>query len=95
MNRISTRAKRIADAHIQARINNSFTDPEVESREDIIRVLDEGHTLSGLLREVELRYCSVTSMMLSGVLNHASANYKKAVYLGFKNLIDKTAIDGK
>jgi hypothetical protein len=89
MNRISKTAKRIADAHIQARINNSFTDPQVSTKEELLQKLHEGETFLELLREVELRYCSVGSMMLSAVMNHASNNYKQAVYKGFKQLIDK------
>lgn len=89
MNRISKTAKRIADAHIQARINNSFTDPQVSTKEELLQKLHEGETFLELIREVELKYCSVGSMMLSAVMNHTSNNYKQAVYKGFKQLIDK------
>lgn len=90
MNRISKTAKAIADAHIQARITNNFTDPQVSTREELLTKLHEGETFEQLIREIELRYCSVTSILLSGMMNHASHSYKQAVYKAFKRLIDTT-----
>lgn len=90
MNRISKTAKAIADAHIEARITNNFTDPQVATREELLTKLHEGETFEQLIREIEFRYCSVTSMLLSGMMNHTSSSYKQAVYKAFKKLIDTT-----
>lgn len=86
--RISKEAKAIADAHIQARRNNDFTNPEVTTKEELIDKLHEGETFEALLREIEVRFCSVGSVMMSSIMNHTSNNYKAAVYKGFKLLID-------
>jgi hypothetical protein len=89
MNRISNYAKGIADAHILARIDDSFTNPQVSSKEELLMKLDEGETFSDLMRQIEIRFCSVGSCLMSGIMNHVSQSYKASVYKGFKILLDK------
>jgi nitroimidazol reductase NimA-like FMN-containing flavoprotein (pyridoxamine 5'-phosphate oxidase superfamily) len=48
----------------------------------------EGKTFSGLLDEIEVRFTSITSIILSRKLFHQSKNYKSGVYKGFKILLD-------
>lgn len=89
MNRISNYAKKIADAHILARIDDSFTNPQVSSKEELLMKLDEGETFIDLMKQIEVRFCSVGSCLMSGVMNHVSQSYKASVYKGFKILLDK------
>jgi hypothetical protein len=74
MKRISKQAKAIADAHI---------------KEELIEALLSGKTFSELLEEIEMRFTSITSILLSRQLFHQSNNYRSGVYKGFKILIDK------
>jgi hypothetical protein len=89
MKKISKLAKSIADAHIQARLNGTFDDPTVKNREELIQQLKEGKTFSQLLDQIEIKFTSITSILLSRKLFHQSQNYKKGVYKGFKTLIDQ------
>jgi hypothetical protein len=88
MKRISKQAKSIADAHIQARINGTFDDPNVSTKDELIQLLNEGKTFSGLLDRIEMKYTSITSILLSRKMFHNSQNYKSGVYKGFKILLD-------
>jgi hypothetical protein len=85
--RISKQAKAIADAHIQARINNIFDNPSVITRQDVINSLIEGKTFESVLHQIELRFCSITSIVLSRTFSYKSNAYKSGVYKGFKILI--------
>ena len=85
---ISKQAKAIADAHIQARINGTFDDPNVSTKDELIQLLNEGKTFSGLLDRIEMKYTSITSILLSRKIFHNSQNYKSGVYKGFKILLD-------
>lgn len=88
MNRISKTAKAIADAHIEARITNNFSNPHVATRGELMAKLHEGETFEPLIQEIETRFCSVGSILMSSVMNHTSSSYKQAVYKAFKRLID-------
>ena len=90
MKRISKQAKSIADAHIQARINGTFDDPNVSTKDELIQLLKDGKTFSGLLDRIEMKYTSITSILLSRKMFHNSQNYKSGVYKGFKILLDMT-----
>ena len=88
MKRISKETKAIADAHIQARLNGTFDDPSVTTKDELIQALREGKTFSELLDRIEMKYTSITSILLSRKMFHQSANYKNGVYKGFKILLD-------
>lgn len=87
MKRITPETKAIADAHIAAKQSGSFDDPEINSVEELIEKLRQGKTFSAVLRKIEARYISITSIMMSEVLSHTSETYKKGVYKGFKILL--------
>lgn len=89
MKRISNYAKGIADAHILARINDSFTNPIVKDESELRLALDNGETFKELMNQIEARYCSVGSSLLAGVFDYVSQSYKANVYKGFKILLDK------
>jgi len=88
-NRITPQIKAIADAHIKARIENSFDNPKVTTIEEIKSLLVDGKTLQGVLEEIEIRYCPITSIFLSRKLQHTSKSYVSGVYKGFKILLGK------
>jgi hypothetical protein len=88
MKRISKQTKAIADAHIQARISGTFDNPEVTTREDVIEALRDGKTIEGVLDQIEIKFTSITAILLSRKLFHQSKNYKAGVYKGFKILLD-------
>lgn len=78
----------IAIAHIHARLSGTFDDPEVNTKEELISALKDGKTFSRLMDEIEIRFTSITAIMLSRKLFHTSQNYKKGVYKGFKLLLE-------
>lgn len=86
--RISKQTKAIADAHIKARLDGVFDDPEVKTREELIAMLKQGKTFSQLMDNIEMRYTSITSIILSRRFFHQSQNYKAGVYKGFRRLLD-------
>jgi len=85
--RISKQVKAIADAHIQAKSNGTFDNPSVSTRDEVINVLLEGKTIEQVLRQIEVRFCSITSIILSGTFDYKSNAYKSGVYKGFKTLL--------
>lgn len=90
MNRISKQTKAIAEAHIQARLNGTFDNPEVTTKEELIQALKDGKTFEELLDRIEMKYTSITSILLSRKMFHQSTNYKNGVYKGFRILLDTT-----
>lgn len=85
--RISKHVKAIADAHIAARLNGTFDDIKVTTKDEIISALNEGKTFSKLLDEIEFRFLPIITILLSKTMYHQSATYKKGVYKGFKILL--------
>lgn len=86
--RISKEVKQIADAHIQAKLKNAFDNPEVSTREQVFEALNQGKTFSELLHQIEIRFCSITSLLVTSQLNHMPESYKRQVYKGFKVLFE-------
>ena len=85
--RISKQVKAIADAHIEAKANGTFDNPSVSTREEVIKALRDGKTFEQVLHQVEVRFCSVTSIILSGTFDYKSNGYRSGVYRGFKTLL--------
>lgn len=84
--RITATQKKIADAHLAAKIAGKFDDPVVVGRDQLVEQLKAGKTFKAFLDEVETRYCSVGSLVLASpkLLGHHSHAYKANVYKGFK-----------
>ena len=87
MQRISKETKMIADNHILAKQTGLFNDPVISSKDELIQALKQGQTFSKLMNEIEIRFVSVTSLMMANVLDHNSGAYKKGIYNGFKTLL--------
>jgi hypothetical protein len=86
MKRITPEIKAIADAHIEAMRKGIFDNPEVTTKEEILQALRDGKTFSQVLKTIEVRYISITSLIMSSQLDYVSDAYRKGVYKGFKTL---------
>lgn len=80
---------KIANAHIDAKMNNSFTNPPVNTREEVFEALERGETFEALMEEVVYNYVSMTSILYSSALGFINEAYKKGVRRGFKELLKK------
>lgn len=90
MKKISKEVKAIADRHIQAKLTGNFDNVYINSREDLLQKMRDGYTFSGVIDQIEIRFASVTSLILQGSLSHTTEAYKKSVYKGFKILYTHT-----
>ena len=90
MKKISPKTKIIANNHIQARLTNKFNPvrDDVKTKDDVIQKLLQGYVYEEVLREIEIKFCSVTSLLMQGQFGYSSKAYKAAVYKGFKALLD-------
>ena len=75
---------KIAKAHIEAVKNDSFDLETVENKEALKQALMEGKTIKNLLESIEIKYTSITAIILSRSLYHESKNYISGVNKGFK-----------
>lgn len=87
MKRITPQIKAIADAHIEAKKTGIFDDPTVATKAELLSQLRAGKTFSLVIREIEFRYISITSNLMSSQLGFVSDAYVKGVYKGFKTLL--------
>jgi hypothetical protein len=78
---------KIANAHLEAKLHNKFTNPSVSTREQMMDALMNGDTFEALMEQIETRYVSVTSQLYSSVLGYTTEAYKKSIRRGFKQLI--------
>ena len=85
--RITPQVKAIADAHITARLTNSFDNPNANSNAELLSALMDGKTHEKVLDQIELRFCSITSILLGRQLGVACDSYRKSVYKGFKLIL--------
>jgi hypothetical protein len=82
-----------AQAHIEARKNSNFDLQTVANKQELIQALKDGKTIHSLLEEIEIRFTSITSIILSQTLFHESHNYKSGVNKGFKKFFDALGIE--
>lgn len=87
MKRITPQIKSIADAHIQAKLTGAWDNPNANTKGEVLSLLRNGKTFAEVLRQVEIRYVSITSNLMSSQLNYVSDAYRKGVYKGFKTLL--------
>jgi len=87
MQKITKKTKMIADAHLLAKKTGLFNDPVVSDKDQLLQALKQGQTFSKLMDEIEIRFVSVTSLMMAHILDHNSKAYKKGIYKGFKQLL--------
>lgn len=89
MKRISKEVKAIADAHLIAKAEGKFDDVIVRDKSELLEALWSGKTFSHLMLEIEIRFCSVTSVALTIISDgkYQSNSYKANIYKGFKKLL--------
>jgi hypothetical protein len=87
MNR--TKFNEIVSAHIEARVNNKFDDPAVNCKDDVISCLMDGKTFSAVMDQIEIRFCSVTSLIIARAVDHRTDAYRRQVRKGFKVLLSQ------
>ena len=87
MARITPQVKAIADAHITARQTGKFDNPTVQTKAELLAELSSGKTFEGVLEQIEIRFASIGSILMSTRLNHVSSSYRSAVYKGFKAIL--------
>lgn len=79
--------KQIIDAHIEARLTNTFNEKVVSSRQELIDALHEGYTFKKLVEEIEIRFISVTSIVSMVTFKHMSQAYKQGIRKGFNSIL--------
>jgi hypothetical protein len=84
MKKFSTIQKSIIQSHIDARQNNKFDEIEVSSVSEMRQALIDGYTFEQLLSEIEMRYTSITAILLNHQFRHLSASYKTGLNKGFR-----------
>lgn len=77
----------IANNHINAKINNSFSNPLVNNREEIIHQLKQGETFEKIMDQIEIRFMSITTVIYCRSLGQINETYKKQVRKAFRQLI--------
>lgn len=87
MARITPQIKAIADAHIEARKTGQFDNPRVTTAREVFAQLRAGKTFEEVIKQIEIRYCSIGSILMSTQLSYTSQAYKSSVYKGFKTLL--------
>ena len=87
MKRITPQIKAIADAHIQAKLTGKWDNPNANTKGEVLSLLRDGKTFAEVLRQIEIRYVSITSNLMSSQLGYVSDAYKKGVYKGFKVIL--------
>jgi len=86
MDRITQKVKSIADAHIAARQSGTFDNPNVTTSDEVFSELIKGKTFEEVINVIEVKYCSIGSVLMSRQFSYTSNSYKSAVYKGFKTL---------
>lgn len=78
----------IADAHIEARITRRWgSAPKVTNVTELVSELRKGRLYEQVLREVEIRYVSVQTLIMQNVMDVTTETYKRNVRKGFKTLL--------
>jgi hypothetical protein len=83
------------NAHLKAKSEGKFSDPALDgSWAGIKEALLRGETIRILYEEIEIRYCSITSIILSNpaTFSHMSQNYKADIRKGFRIFLNKLNI---
>ena len=77
----------VTDAHINAKISGKYDNPLVMSKEDIVREMLNGKTFSAVINQIESRFISITSQLMSSQFGHVSNTYRTQVYNAIKTLL--------
>jgi hypothetical protein len=93
MARITKLQKSIADAHLDSMTANIYDDPILDGSLDSLRVaLNDGKTIRYMMEGIVTRNVSITSQLMTNHMGYTSEAYKKGVYKGFKDILNKLNI---
>lgn len=87
--RISKQALAVANKYIAAKTSREFEQlPENTTPQQLRQLVADGHVYEEVLKEIELRYISMTSMLYAGVGLGVTEAYKQGIRKAFKQIID-------
>lgn len=99
MARITKAQSKIMKAHLEASMADKFdfeNYPTIEREghnyldfDKIKFLISEGKTIRQLFEEIEARYCSTGSMIMSKLMKHSSNNYGADLRRGFRIFLSK------
>jgi hypothetical protein len=79
----------IADAHINARVTRQWGKSiRVSNSYQLVQELKQGGLYEQVLREIEIRYVSVQTLIMQNVMDCTSETYKRGVRKGFRVLLE-------
>jgi len=82
-------SRKIADKYIAAKTSRQFDPlPEGITPKQMLHNVINGAVYEGLLREIEFRYMTMTSLIYAGVGLGVTEAYKKAMRKAFKEILD-------
>ena len=79
----------IAENHLQAKLNNSFTNPKIFNQQDLLDKIKSGETFAELHNEVESRYTTVTSQLTLTMFQVLTKTYRSSIKKGFYEILKK------
>jgi len=88
--------KAIVDAYLAAKFSGKWDeDCAIKTPADLRKALVEGKVNKTVMEEIELRFTSITSMILASntMFNHLSNSYKAGIRQGFRILFNNLKID--
>jgi hypothetical protein len=85
--RITPKIKEIANAHIEARQNGYFDNPDIRTHTEMITSMIQGKTFEAPLRMIEKRYCSTQAMNTLYEDKRITDAYRRCVYKGFTYIL--------
>lgn len=79
----------IAEAHIQGMIADRFDDDDfpLTSREQVVEWLIAGKTSRAVLEQIEVRFGTITSVLIARQFHQCTNKYRADVRKGFKKLL--------
>ena len=87
--RATKRQNEIIQAHFEARRTMNFKCRTITSVEDLIEALKAGETCEALFAEIEIRYATIGSILISQTFDHWSESYKRSIRKGFITFLNK------
>jgi hypothetical protein len=96
MKRFTKTQKAIVDAYLAARASNKWDDgcPVNGTPQSLREALVSGKVYKEIMDEIEIRYTSITSIILaSTTFSHLSNSYKAGIRTGFRRLFNNLKID--
>lgn len=93
MQKITKQTKAIADKYLAAKVSGNFDTIDINPSDPtaLLNAIKAGKVYKPVLNTIETKFVSVTSMLMAsnGTIGYISDAYKKAIYKGFKALLQK------